>query len=145
MKKTLSVCLLALAAFTLAVAQNASVEKTVAGLEQKWTDAGKVSNADAIAPLLADRYVNTDADGTVINKAQTLDNAKKGKWQVNEISDLKVTVFGSTAIATGHWHGKGIDQKGKNVDEHERFTDVWMKMPDGKWQCIASHNSSVKM
>lgn len=142
MKKTPFVFVLALAAIATALAQN--VETSVADLEHKWTDAAKVSNADAIAPLISDRYVNTDADGKIIDKAKTLDNAKKAKWQVNEIDDLKVTVFGNTAIATGHWHGKGTDEKGADVDENERFTDVWMKS-GGKWQCVASHNSPVKM
>jgi len=25
-----------------------------------------------------------------------------------------------------------------------RFTDTWPKMADGRWQCIASHDSPIK-
>jgi len=35
--------------------------------------------------------------------------------------------------------------EGKPLNPHERFTDTWVKMKDGKWQCVASHQSVVKM
>ena len=47
------------------------------------------------------------------------------------------------AIATGGYKGKGTDS-GKPFDEHLRWTDTWVKMPNGKWQLVASHYSSVK-
>jgi ketosteroid isomerase-like protein len=55
-----------------------------------------------------------------------------------------VTVFGDTAIATGGFKGTGTEA-GKPFDEHVRWTDTWVKMPDGKWQCVASQGSPVKM
>ena len=121
------------------------VEQAVAGLEQKWVDAGKASDADLIAPLLAEKFVNTGSDGKVIGKTETLAHAKASKWDTNQISDIKVTVFGNTAVATGDWTGKGKDGDGKPVDAHERWTDTWVKMSGGKWQCVASHSSPTKM
>jgi hypothetical protein len=41
--------------------------------------------------------------------------------------------------------GKGTDEKGKPLDLNERWTDTWVKMPSGKWQCVASQASSIKM
>jgi len=120
------------------------VEKAVAGLEQKWIDAAKASNPDTLAPLLADKFINTSADGKVTWKKETLAMVKSSKWEKNEISDVKVTVFGNTAIATGGWAGKGTVD-GTSIDTHERWTDTWIKMPSGKWQCVASHGSTVKM
>ena len=120
------------------------IEQAVAGLEQKWFDASNASNADMLSPLLADKFINTDSDGKVTNKADTLATVKTTKWQTNQINHVKVTVFGGTAIATGDWEGKGTDSKGKPIDGHERWTDTWMKMSDGKWQCVASHSSTIK-
>ena len=57
----------------------------------------------------------------------------------------KVTVFGDTAIATGGFKGKGTDAMGKPFDNNERWTDTWMKMPSGKWQCVASQATPIKM
>ena len=121
------------------------VEKAIASMEQQWAAAGKASNPDAVAPLLADNFTNMNSDGTMANKAQTLAMTKGSKWETNEVSDIKVTAFGNTAIATGVWRGKGTGSDGKAVDAHERWVDTWMKMPSGKWQCIASASAPGKM
>ena len=150
MKRTLVWC--AVAVMSLIIAAQAQdkkmgggTEQAIAGLEQQWAEASKASNSDPIAPLLADNFINTGSDGKVIGKTETLAHTKAAKWETNQISDVKVTVFGNTAIATGNWDGKGTDENGKPVDAHERWTDTWMKMSDGKWQCVASHSSTIKM
>jgi ketosteroid isomerase-like protein len=122
----------------------AGVEKAVANLEQQWTSDAKASNADAVSALLADNFTNMDSDGTMHNKTETLARIKGSKWETNQISDVKVTVIGNTAIATGAWQGKGTSA-GKPVDARERWVDTWMKMPNGKWQCVASGNAPAKM
>jgi ketosteroid isomerase-like protein len=81
----------------------------------------------------------------VTGKAETLARTKASKWEIDQISDVKVTVFKDTAIATGSWTGKGKDEKGQAVDAHERWTDTWIKAADGKWQCVASAGSPIKM
>jgi ketosteroid isomerase-like protein len=58
---------------------------------------------------------------------------------------VQVTVFGDSAIATGLWVGNGTDEKGKPFDVRVRWTDTWIKMSDGKWQCVATQNTQVKM
>ena len=122
-----------------------SAEQAVAALEQKWVDAEKASDADAIAPLLAFDFVETNSEGKVGGKEQVLARIKGEKWEKSQISDVKVTLYGKTAIATGEWQGKGTDPSGQPIDAHERWTDTWIKMFDGKWQCVASHSSAVKM
>ncbi len=119
------------------------VEAAITQMEQQWTAAAKTGDADKVAPLLADNWVTLDSNGTLYNKSESLERMKKSKWDVNEISDVKVTSFGNTAIATGTWRGKGTDN-GKPVDATEKWVDTWMKMPSGKWQCIASGNAPLK-
>ena len=105
----------------------AGTEKAVAALEQQWLKAQQTSNPDLLEPLLADRFIETTNDGKTMGKA------------------VKVSVFGNTAIATGEFKGKGTDENGKPIASPERWTDTWVKMPNGKWQCVASHASLVKM
>ena len=150
MKRTLVWCALALMSLMVAAQakdkkMGGGTEQAIAGLEQQWADAAKASNPDPIDPLLADKLVNTSSEGKVIGKAETLAHTKAAKWETNQISNVKVTVFGNTAIATGDWTGKGTDENGKPVDARERWTDTWMKMSGGKWQCLASHSSTIKM
>ncbi|MGC2107987.1 MAG: nuclear transport factor 2 family protein [Candidatus Korobacteraceae bacterium] len=124
---------------------DSGVAKAITGMEQQWASSAKMGNMDAVAPMLADNFVNMDSDGMMYNKAQTLDRMKGSKWQMNEVSDVKVTVHGNTAIATGMWQGKGSMADGKMVDAHEHWVDTWMKMANGKWQCIASASAPSKM
>ncbi len=148
MKKTMMWCLVALLSLGSAawsVAQTTGgTEKAVAALEEKWLQSQKTNNPDLAAPLLADKFVETEADGNVMNKAEALANAKATKFASAAYEDVKVTVFGDTAIATGGFKAKGTDASGKAMDIHERWTDTWVKMPSGKWQCVATHGSTIK-
>ena len=122
---------------------NNETQKMITELEFQWAEAQKLGNAKVVAPMLAEGFVNTDADGQTYGKERLLANLKGGQWEQNGISDLKVTVYGKTAIATGAWAGKGIDGDGTRIDRAERWTDTWVKMPGGKWQCVASQQTST--
>ena len=136
--------LLASTAWSQAIDTSATA-KAVAALEQKWLQSQQTNNADLLAPLLADNFVQTTGEGKVTtSKAAAMADAKSTKWSSAEYDDVKVFVFGDTAIAIGIFKGKGTDGSGKGLDEVDRFTDTWMKMPSGKWQCIASQDGSIK-
>jgi len=107
-------------------------------------DSQKTNNPDVVAPLLSDKFVNTGSDGKVTSKAESLASAKATKYESVAYGDLKVTAFGGAAVATGDFKAKGTDPEGKPLDVHERFTDTWVKGPKGQWQCVASHQSTVK-
>lgn len=122
----------------------AATEKTIRALENQWLQSQKTNNPDIIAPALADKFVSTDPEGKFTDKAGMLADAKTRHYDTAEYEDLHVTVFGNTAIATGSFKGRGTDASGKPFVEHDRWTDTWVKMPDGKWQCVASQDSPVK-
>lgn len=147
MNRILTWCFLGLILLASAVwseAQGAAgTEQGVAALEQKWLQSQQTNNPDLVAPLLADKFVNTGSDGKVTDKAALLATAKATKYSSVAYDNLKVTAFGDTAIATGDFIAKGTDKEGKPFDVHERFTDTWVKMPNGQWQCVASHGSPV--
>jgi ketosteroid isomerase-like protein len=125
--------------------KSAGIEKAVADLEQQWLKSQRTNNTDLLVPLLADGFTNTSTEGKVTGKAEAIAEAKATKFTSLDYLDLKVMVFGNTAVAIGGFKGKGTDPSDKSFDENERFTDVWVKMPNGKWQCVASHQSLVKM
>lgn len=120
------------------------VAQAITQMEQAWASNSKAGNVDAIAANLADSFVELDSDGSLYTKTQAVDRMKNTKWQTNEVSNIKVTVHGNTAIATGSWQGKGTSN-GKAVDQKENWVDTWMKMPNGKWQCVASASATTKM
>ncbi len=145
MKRTWLWCLLALLSLgsaSLSQAQQASgaTEKAILALEDQWLQSQKTNNPDLVAPLLADKFVETSGVGKVLNKAEFLARERATKYSSVEYPDMKVTVFGDTAIATGDVRFKAPMSQGKPFDDHFRWTDTWVKMPDGKWQCVATHS-----
>ena len=84
-------------------------EKAVAALEQQWLQSQKTNNPDLAAPLLADKFIMTSSEGKVTGKAEPLAEAKATKYDSVDYDDVKVTVFGSTAIATGGFTATGTD------------------------------------
>ena len=138
--------MLSLGSVSLSQAQQSSgaTEKAVAALENQWLQSQKTNNPDLVAPLLADKIISTGSDGKVENKAQMLAEAKSRKYDSAEYDDVQVTVYGNTAIATGGFRGKGTDAAGKHFDDHDRWTDTWIKMPSGNWQCVATQDSPIK-
>jgi hypothetical protein len=119
-------------------------EKTVAAQERQCLQSQKSNNPELLAPLLAEKFVDTGADGKVTNKAQMLAEAKATHWTSVEYENLQVVAYGDAAIATGVYLAKGTDAKGKPMNDNERYTDTWVKMPDGKWQCVASQGTAIK-
>ena len=149
MKKTSILCLLGFVLPVTAAWSQANktggTEQAVAALEQKWLQSQKTNNPDLIAPQLADNLVDTSSDGKVTGKPGALAMAKAMKYSSAEYDDVKVSVFGDTAIVTGGFKGMGTDASGKPFDVQERWTDTWVKMPNGQWQCVATQATPVKM
>ena len=151
MKKTCICCLLALIsgvstgwAQTRGSGPAARAGKAVAAREQQWLQSHRTNNPDLVAPLLGKSIVATLSDGRVHNKAELLAIDKKTKYDSVDYTDVKVSVFGNTAIATGGFDAKGTDEAGKQFEAHERWTDTWLRIPSGKWLCIASSDVPVK-
>ena len=149
MKKTMAWMLasalsLSCAALAQAHEMSGATEKAVAALEEQWAQAERANNYEAAAPLLADKFMLVDPDGKTYNRTETIAGGKATKFISVAPEDMHVTVFGNTAIARAAWKSKGTDPDGKPFDSHSRWTDTWVKMPDGKWQCVASHGSDVK-
>lgn len=130
-----------------AAAQGAAgaAEQAVTAAEHQWLKSQQTNNVELLAPLLSDKVVETTGEGKVISgKDAVLADAKGDHWSSVEYTELKVTVFGDTAIATGTFTGKGTSGAGKPLDERVRFTDTWVKMADGKWLCVATHDSRIR-
>ena len=145
MKRITSWCVLFfVATATLALAQGGAGEKAVTDLEKQWLKGQQTNNVALIEPLLAEGFVNTDSEGKFEGRAEMIAQAKATKYTSVDYVDLKVKIFGSTGVATGTFKGTGTDSSGKPLNASERFTDTWTKMANGKWECVASHQSPIK-
>lgn len=138
--------LLSLGSVSLLQAQQATgeAEKAVLALETQWMQSQQTNNPDLVVPLLAEKYRETLPDGRVRNKAESMAVTRATKYSKVEWLNLEVTGFGNAAIATSDFKGQGTDESGKPFSSYSRWTDTWVKMPDGKWQCVSSHGSNIE-
>lgn len=151
MKRVLSVGVLLVAVASLAfgqatapkAAKASSVEETLMQIERDWTAALIKADVAAVERIQAPDWPLTDEYGELKTRAQSNAELKSGdqKYQSSVINDLKVRVFGDTAIV----HGLSTDKsrfKGKDTSSQYRWTDVFVKR-EGRWQAVATHVSRV--
>ena len=107
----------------------------------KMLDCYKHRQVEVFAAVLDEDFVITFEDGSTYSKTGYLSYSARSSTRVElaEISEMKVRMHGATAIVTGIYHEKGLDNQ-RTYDYHDRFTDVWMK-ESGKWRLVAAHYS----
>lgn len=120
-----------------------SQKSKLIALENAWNQAQIHRDGKALDTLVADKFVYTDWDGTVMNKAQFTTDMQDPSIQTSMVanSGVEVYFYPGMAVVTGAYHAKGKNQ-GKPFDHHGRFTDTWIFV-DGYWQCVASHTNLI--
>jgi ketosteroid isomerase-like protein len=94
--------------------------------------------------MIAAKFVNTEYDGEVSDKAKFLADIKDPQFSLTNltIQDVKVSMYADSAVVIGAYRTKGSHQ-GKPYEHLGRFTDTWV-FTEGRWQCVASHTSLLK-
>lgn len=114
-------------------------------LENAWNQAQIHRDGKALNDLVADTFIYTDWDGTVMNKAKFIADIQDPSAQMTLVAndDVVVYFYPGVAIVAGAYHVKGTS-RGKGPFEHYgRFTDTWIHSKT-MWQCVASHTNLVK-
>ena len=93
--------------------------------------------------MLANDYVFIGSDGAVSSKADFVKDMQSRDlvWKSVAVEDVRVRIYGNTAVVTGRFFGKGL-YKGSPLDERQRFTSVWIKR-NGRWLGISEHGSKL--
>lgn len=130
----------AMPAFAQAAAkseQNSAAEQAVLKLTQEWLAAETSVDRAALKRIIADDFQGTGPMGTTVSKTDVI--PKEGSSHGLAISgqDLKVRVFGDSAIVTG----RGIPTGPPDRPEL-RMTVVFVKRAD-RWEMVAGHLSRV--
>ncbi len=121
-----------------------SREKEILRAEEEWLQAHLDLDIAALDRLMHSDYRIVKADGTIWDKARALASYKKDarNWDITEISDLSVRLFGSSALVTGLWRAKG-QNKGEDFDYLARYLSVWIADQQGSWKLV--HDQSVPL
>ena len=119
-------------------------------LEKEWYAALRAPIAESVEKLraiLADGYINTVSEGTILEKNDDIANFESGRYVVRSLKlkeDMKVrpeddpnavsaVVFGADEVEASF--------DGRDVSGSYRWTDTWVKDATGAWRCVASHGS----
>jgi ketosteroid isomerase-like protein len=140
----IAVCVVVLVSAVAAIlAQTVIAEQELIMLEQQWGDALVKADLVFLDHILGEDYMFTSPLGEVLTKAQMLAELKSGEDVVSSVvnHDMKVRVYGNTAVVTGHSTYKEA-VKGNDISGEYRWTDTWIRK-DGRWQCVADHASRI--
>ena len=124
-------------------ASSAAVEEQIKKIEKDRFAAVTRADVAALDAVTSDDYTLIDRNGRVRDKAQTMNGIKTGdiKITANEVSDLKVRVYGDTAVVTGRSEAKGT-VGGRDVSGPNLFTRVYVKK-NGRWQSVAFQQTAI--
>jgi len=128
---------LPLFAQTTAKPEQNNSEPVVLKLTQEWLEAEAQVDRAALNRIIADDFLGTGPMGTMVSKTDVIPaEGSAGHGLAISGQDIKVRVFGDTAIVTGRGVPKAQGQP------ELRITVVFVKRAD-RWQMVAGHLSAV--
>ena len=146
MTRTLLIGIASASLFLFAAsAAAAAVDETLMQSERDWAQAFVKGDAGTVERLEAPEFVSTAPDGKVGDRALDLKDLKSGNFKAEgmDVTDMKVQVYGDTAVVTGLTTIKGGKYGDQDISGQYRFTDTWVKK-NGQWQVVASQATAVK-
>jgi ketosteroid isomerase-like protein len=137
---------LAAAFSSVALLGSAWAEDVQEQLKKLETDRAAAAVKGDVATLekqTADDYTFINLYGQMSDKSQMVNNFKTGQTKLtsNEVSDMKVRVYGNTAVITGKVDVAGT-MAGKDTKAQIMFTRVYVKK-GGQWQSVAFQQTRV--
>lgn len=104
---------------------NAGYIRSVQNSDVAWFDAH-----------LTPDFLNSYPDGTISDRAAFLAFIGKPAAIRNlAIEDVRIRILGDTALI----HARTTYTKPDGMPWAGRYTDIWMRQPDGRWLCVAAH------
>jgi ketosteroid isomerase-like protein len=104
-------------------------------LNQAYIDAVKTSDVHRFEELLADDFLCTLSDGTLLDRPQFLAHtARSPQLDHLEAHDVRVRLMGDVAIV----HARTTFAPLGGSAGSGRYTDIWARR-DGRWRAVAAH------
>ena len=125
-----------------AQATSDTVAKSITQMENDSVKADLAGDKTWNEKHLADDWTGGDSQGKYFTKADMLkmyDDKTNNNFKSEKLSDMKVRVYGSTAIAT-YKDTYDATVEGKHRALTVISTDTWAKV-GGEWKLVAGHSS----
>jgi ketosteroid isomerase-like protein len=107
-------------------------------VDRELTEAVIKGDAKVVDRLTSEDYIHTTPHGKVHGKESILKGLTTGRLTFEKIddSDVKVSIYGDTAVITGVSKMKGKSNSRGEFHEEYRWTRVYV-LSDGKWRTVA--------
>lgn len=106
----------------------------LATLNRDYIAAVQHSDVKRFGEILADDFLNTNPDGSLVDKVQFLKQiAPPAKIRDLACHDVNIRVMGDFAIIHARTSYNSLDGKPGNG----RYTDIWARR-NGRWLCVAA-------
>ena len=121
-----------------------STEKQIKSIEEERNRAILSGDAATLDRMTADDYTFITLRGELRTKAEIVKGFQSGafKYESRTISELKVKVYGETAVVTGRSTQKG-EENGKDYSGDYRFTRVYVR-DKGHWMTVALQTTPIR-
>ena len=115
--------------------------EAVINLENAWNFAEERHDGNALRLLLAETFVYTDYDGTIMDRDQWLRKVQSLGKNYRHLSNVEqnARAYGDAVVVIGVYLEK-MKIKGKDADRRVRFTDTWI-FQNSHWECVASQST----
>jgi hypothetical protein len=119
-----------------------NIQQMILQLEEKLQAATLQNDVETTAGLLADDWLNINANGAITDKARSLEVMTKFKFISITNEDVMVRVYPGTVVVTGRSMRQLEAPGGKVITSHVLFTRVYAQ-PKGDWQVVTSQATPI--
>jgi len=119
-----------------------AISQSLQATERAWLNAEKNHDVPAFEKIVADDWIAISPDGKRETKAERAAEIKAAHTTSATMGDMKVRVFGDTAVVTGT-DDEITMEGGKKSSDHYVWTDVFVKR-NGQWLAVASQTAEIK-
>ena len=121
-----------------------STEEQIKSIEEERNRAILSGDAATLDRMTAEDYTFITLRGELRTKAEIVKGFQSGafKYESRTISELKVRVYGDTAVVTGRSTQKG-EENGKDYSGDYRFTRVYVR-DKGHWMTVALQTTPIR-
>ena len=109
----------------------------------QWRQAQLSNDVGLMDRLLADDYISISATGTIETKTEALALRRAGTLHITslELNDLKVRIYGDTAVVTSRADLEGTNGS-TNISGKYRYTRVYNRR-FGQWKIVSFEASHI--
>jgi len=122
---------------------NRELHKEIEALEMQWRQAQLNNDVSVMDRLLADDYIGISSSGTIETKTEALALRRAGTLHSTslDLNDVKVRVYGDTAVVTSSADLKGTNGA-RDISGEYRYTRVYNRRY-GQWKIVSFEASRV--